>query len=264
MAKRIAIVSQKGGCGKTTVCLNSAVALAEQGHRTLLVDLDPQGGIALSLAQGETTFSGVAECLVGSTAEVEVTPTKLPTLSLLPRGRLHPRDAVEFERTLAEPGALERMLSRAEKDHDFVLIDTPSGLGPIPRAALAVSQFALVPMQAERLAMRSASQVLALMEHVKTTENPELSLVGILPTMVELDRAASVEVLSAVWCELAAVLDTVIPRSEVFATASREGLPVGFLGGALAPEARRFELLAEELVNRMGGVDHERTQRSLL
>ena len=67
MRRRIALASQKGGVGKTTICLNLAVALAESQRRTLLVDLDPQGGIGLSLLKGETEWTGLAELLMGET-----------------------------------------------------------------------------------------------------------------------------------------------------------------------------------------------------
>ena len=64
MAKRIVIASQKGGVGKTTVALNLSVALAERGRRTLLADLDPQGGIGLSLAKGDEELYGLTDLLM--------------------------------------------------------------------------------------------------------------------------------------------------------------------------------------------------------
>src|SRR2546428_11744317 len=88
MARRLAIASQKGGVGKTTVALNLAVALAERGRPTLLGDLDPQGGIALSPAKGDTEPAGLAELLMNEgdpRQAVMVTPPPGP--SLLPRGR---------------------------------------------------------------------------------------------------------------------------------------------------------------------------------
>ena len=106
MARRLAIASQKGGVGKTTVALNLAVALAEKGRRTLLVDLDPQGGVGLSLAKGDAELAGLAELLMNQAEPTQaVMTTQLPGLRLLPRGRLDPTDVAATSRRSATPPA---------------------------------------------------------------------------------------------------------------------------------------------------------------
>jgi chromosome partitioning protein len=257
MARRLVIASQKGGVGKTTVALNLAVALAERGRKTLLADLDPQGAIGLSLAKGDTELAGLAELLSGvARAQDAVVATRLPGLSLLPRGRLDATDVESFETAVARPGALEDALAACERGMDVVIVDTPSGLGRVTTAALASSGFALLAFQTENLALRSVGQALAVIEHVQTTSNPRLRLIGILPTLVERERSGSQGVLTEIWNGFPDALETVVPRSEAFARASALGIPVGFLGGdAGGPEARRFDLLADEIEGRMSRLD---------
>ena len=257
MARRLVIASQKGGVGKTTVALNLAVALAERGRRTLLADLDPQGAIGLSLAKGDTELAGLAELLSGvATAAEAVVATRLAGLSLLPRGRLDATDVDSFETEVARADALEQALSACDKSFDVLVVDTPSGLGRVTTAALACADFALLAFQTESLSLRSVGQALKVVEHVQATRNPRLRLVGILPTLVERERHGSHTVLSEIWNGFPDALETIVPRTEAFARASALGVPVGFLGGdGGAPEARRFDLLADEIEGRMNRLD---------
>ena len=165
--------------------------------------------------------------------------------------------------------ALEAVLAEADAGFDLTLIDTPSGLGMPTRAALRVADYVLVPLQTERLALRSVAQLLRVIEHVKATDNPRLELLGVLATMADKTSEPSVAVLVDAWNDLTAVLDTIVPRHGAFAQASEAGIPLGFLGGAPSPEARRFDMLAEEVevtMARLGGKElgHDRPRRSLL
>ncbi len=151
-----------------------------------------------------------------------------------------------------------------------MVLDTPSGLGMPTRAALAVSDAVLLPLQAEPLALRSLTQAFQVIEHVKSKENPKLKFLGILPTMVDWANDPSMGVMTELWGRFAGVLETSIPRTAIFNAASNAGLPLGYLGGPVSPEARRFEMLAAELdgpLARMAGTEassESRPQRQLL
>jgi len=271
MANVLSIVSSKGGTGKTTVALNLAVALAEGGDTTLLMDLDPLGAIGFSLARSDTEWKGLAEYLMQqSRIDEAIMATRLPGLSILPRGRLDPRDVGIYEDLLNSSTALRDILAEVGDRYRYIIIDTPSGLGLITRAALAVSNFALIPLQAEPLALRAISQTLRVIKHVKENENSGLELLGILATMVQLTKDVSFNIMNTVWSSLSGVLETYIPRADVFYTASEKGLPVAFLSGKYPPEAIRFELLATEIkgvIQALGGATgevDERPQRELI
>jgi len=271
MANVLSVVSSKGGTGKTTVALNLAVALAEGGDSTLLIDVDPLGAIGFSLAQSDTEWKGLAELMMKQALLDEVVmQTKLPGLSILPRGRLDPLDVGIYEDLLHSSTALRDVIVALGDRYRYIIIDTPSGLGLITRSALAVSNFALIPLQAEPLALRAISQTLRVLKHVKENENSGLELLGILATMVQLTKDVSFNIMNTVWASLSGVLETYIPRADVFSIASEKGLPVAFLSGKYPPEAIRFELLATEIkgvIQGLGGVTgdvDERPQRELI
>ena len=129
----------------------------------------------------------------------------------------------------------------------------------------------MIPVQAEPLALRAVTRVLRVIERVRAEENTRLQLLGVLATMVERDQDASHSVMMELWTDFAGVLDTIIPRHEIFSAASLRGLPVGYLAGRTPPEARRFQVLAseveaiiQELTPAGTQDDVERPERSLL
>ena len=271
MGTQIVVTSQKGGAGKTTLALNLAVSWAERGRRVALVDLDPQGQIGHALAKGDTEWDGLAELLMNEQKLDDVlVETSLQGLTLLPRGRLDPLDVCEFEAALHGTDAVDNILGQLAKQFDYVLVDTPAGLGMVTRAALRTAAFALTPLQAEPMALRSVVQLLRVLEALAADGDGRPRLLGLVPMMSRLDHETGMEVLGEIWSGFGNVTETAIPRADVFLTASQRGVPLSFLGGPLAPEARRFDLLALELEERIQALgegerdEDERPERRLV
>jgi chromosome partitioning protein len=181
----IAIANEKGGVAKTTTTLSLGAALVEERQEVLIVDLDPQANLTLSLGlrPGELKRS-VADVLLGNSATSEVSrETSLPGLDLLPANHglnlaeqfLGIRD--RYEHILAE--AL-----RESPDYDVVLLDCPPSLGPITRSALTAAELLIIPTQCEYFSAYALRQMLALIRSVRQTSNPRLRY-RVLLTMLD-------------------------------------------------------------------------------
>jgi chromosome partitioning protein len=198
MARRLAIASQKGGVGKTTVALNLAVALAERGHKTMLADLDPRAAPHFP-SPGGTELVGLAELLMNEAdPQQAVMVTQLSGLRLLPAGGSTPPTSRRTKKELSNGG---RSTGRSAWPRAM-----PSSWSSTRRRAWVASRPPLTPpisillaFQTESLSLRSIGQALKVIEHIQTTANPRLRLLGILPTMVERDRPTSLAVLGEIW-----------------------------------------------------------------
>lgn len=245
---RLVVTSPTGGAGRTTLALHLAVALGAAGHRTLLVDLDPNNGVAHALGRGDRTFRGVADVLALDVAPSQVVvETRSPNLALLLRGRLDPIDVAQFESLLSERGRLSSMLGLVEAQYDRIVIDAPSGVRSLVCAALAEGTHALVALCADARSVRALSQTLRVIESVQKRDNPTLALAGIVLTRVDLERASSQSAVGSMWEGFDCVFESTIPEREIIAKAWESGVPVGHLGAEGAFAARRFAALAREV-----------------
>jgi chromosome partitioning protein len=246
----LAVVSQKGGVGKTTTAINLASALARRGRKTLLVDVDPQGavrhGVGIAVDAGS---AGLADVLAG-THELQdvVLASPLPWLRVLLAGSVSDSNEHESYAThVAHSPRLGELFDRARDRGYVVVVDAPPGLGAVTRRVLAHSQHVLVPLQCEPLALQTTTQILRAVREAAIA-NPALVLDGILLTMLEEGNAVSERVAAYVREQLPPELlfDVAIPRTMASIDAFAAGQPI-VLRSPDDPAARAYERLAEIL-----------------
>ncbi len=252
--RTLATVSQKGGVGKTTLALNLAFAFAKRGLRTVLVDTDPQGAVGLSLAGKKSRQAGLAEWLAGTPLSDALIQTKLPELALITVGT-PPIDGLQrWLDDLSTGEALTRLIAQLrERGFDLVMVDTPAGVGGATQGALRACADVVVPLQSEPLALRTLPQTLRAINAMRE-QGSDLRLAAIVLTMTRFREQTTFAVTQEAWGTLPTELlvDTHIPRDEVFLEASAKGVPVGLLRRRPPPVAGVFDNLAAELEARIG------------
>lgn len=246
-----AIANQKGGVGKTTTTVNLGACLAARGEQTLVVDLDAQCNATVALGVGRDEHPSSYDCLCGDRSIAEASrPTGVANLWLVPAGRDLAGAAVELPGLERSQLRLRESLGAVRDRFASTLLDCPPSLGPVTVNALAAADRAIVPVQAEYLALEGLVQFLDTVRTIRRELNPALVLTGLLITMADERTRLAKDVeteLRQHFPEL--VLGTVVPRSVRVAEAPSFALPVT----EHAPGSRgaiAYRDLAEEVVAR--------------
>ncbi len=245
MAKIYSICTQKGGVGKTVTAVNLGIGLAREGKRVALCDLDAQASLSISLGHDqpdelEMTIATVMEYAIediireGATNDnhVSVRDAILPheeNVDLIPANV----DLAALEAKLVNVMSRETILRECLKpiydDYDIIIIDTMPSLGMLTINALAAADAVIIPSSAQYLSMKGLEQLIRTIMKVKRKINPDLSVAGILITMMDNRTTYSreiCEIIRSTYGSRLRIFDSVIPRSIRAAETSAEGISI--------------------------------------
>ena len=255
----LAVTNQKGGVGKTSTTVNLGAALASAGHRSLVVDLDPQSNLTTSLGLeiGEDGYSIYDALVDGEPLARTVLETNIPNLIACPSDPS--LASADLQIAADDPDRKSRALrlhrslvefARDDPTTDFALLDCPPSLGLLTVNALVAAESILVPMQCEFFAMQGLSRLLETVARIGDAWNPGLGLLGVVFTMVDRRTNLSRDVMAEVRSKLGdRVFRTIVPRSVRVAEAPSYGLPMQ----TYDPRSKAtvaYSALAEEVLSR--------------
>ena len=224
----LAFANQKGGVGKTTSTVNIAASLGYLGHKTLLIDSDPQGNATSGVGIGKKNLRGsLYEVYSGDCAAADaIRPTEYKNLSVLPATiDLAGAEFDLMDRPRRE-ATLKNALASLPEPFEYILVDCPPSLSLLTVNALTAADGVVIPMQCEYFALEGLTQLMLTVRRVKNAYNPALGITGILITLYDGRLNLSAQVLDELKKYYAdKLLTTMIPRNVKLSEAPSYGEP---------------------------------------
>lgn len=256
--KVIAITNQKGGVGKTTTAVNLGVGLARQGKRVLLIDMDPQGSLTLSLGfkKPDELFPIISDVMKNIIDNGELT-TSFPAqktsegVFLMPANIELSGMEVRLVNEMSREQVLRAYVDSIKEHFDYILIDCMPSLGMLTLNALCAADKVMIPTQPEFLSAKGLEQLIGTIGRVRKRMNPGLKIDGILLTMVDTRTTFARDVSALIrqnYGRYTTVFRCHIPRSVRAAETSAEGKSI-FLHDPNGKVAKAYEELTKEVLD---------------
>jgi chromosome partitioning protein len=249
MAHTIAVLSQKGGTGKTTTVRTLTDVFRRSGVRTLAVDLDPQGNLSDYFDLPTDAKPTTADVLSGrSTAAKAIQADMIPANLTLAEAELMLGGKIGRELTL------KRALAKLPDDYELVLIDCPPSLGLLTVNALVAADYALITAEAQYFALQGVEQAMEVVELARDSLNPDLSLLGVLLNLADMRTVHSREALVSLKERFGekVVFDTVVRASIAYAESAERATSILDYRPDLGTD---YVALGGEVLGRLDGFD---------
>lgn len=195
MAKILSLLNHKGGVGKTTSTINIGAGLVELGKKVLLVDLDPQANLSLSLGASRPPQT-IYEAMRG---ESELIPIHVKENMDVIVSTLDLSGAeMELINEAGREYILRELFLPLQEEYDFIIIDCPPSLGLLTLNALTCSDFVVIPLQTEFLALQGLAKIKQVIQKVKLRLNKKLQIAGVVGTMYDHRKVLNRDVLETI------------------------------------------------------------------
>lgn len=250
----IALANQKGGVAKTTSTINLGSALAEHGKRVLLVDMDPQGNLAMIAFGREFNphsrlSTSIYNVLIGNATLADIILRVRDGMDIAPSNINLSGAEVELLNEIGRESILRDALALVGDRYDYAIIDCPPALGVLTINGLTAADMVIIPVECKDISTKGIPLLLNTIQKIKSRSNPELHLLGILPTRFDSRTAHSREVLEALQSDYGKlVLDIVIKERVSLADAGVGGQSIIEFDPA-SDVARGYRQLATEVLS---------------